>query len=264
MKCYVINLDRSPQRLAGMTDVFGAAGVPFERFPAVDGDLLPPEQLRSLTVARPDYRALTPSEVGCLLSHRGCWQRIAASSDEYAAVFEDDIELAHNGADCLRDISWIPNDADLVKLEAYRQKIWVGRKCLAAPVNYSVARLWSTHWGTAGYIVSRACAARLAEATERLSVTADDALFNPRYAVLQRAVVYQISPAVCVQRQFNAPNDAAHPYRSTVRSFAPGPEAVGTRSKLKREALRLATSLWRLLKLQVALRVSFPQASDAR
>jgi glycosyl transferase family 25 len=215
-------------------------------------------------MARPDYRALTASEVGCLLSHRGCWRRIAAGSDEYAAVFEDDIDLSHNGADCLRDISWIPNDADLVKLEAYRQKIWVGRKCLAAPVNYSVARLWSTHWGTAGYIVSRACAARLVKATERLSVTADDALFNPGYAVLRSTVVYQISPAVCVQRQYNAPIEAAHPYRSTVRSFPPGPEAVVKQSKLRRETLRLATRIWRLLKLQVALRVPFPEAGDAR
>lgn len=261
MKCYVINLDRSPQRLAGMTDVFEAANVQFERFPAVDGELLPAEQLKSLTLGRPDYRALTASEVGCLLSHRGCWQRIAAGSDTYAAVFEDDINLSRDGADCLRETSWIPNDADLVKLEAYQQQVWVGRrKHLATPASHSVTRLWSTHWGTAGYIVSRACAARLVKATERFSVTADDALFNPRYAVFRSAVVYQISPAVCVQRQFVSHSGAAHPYHSTVRSFPPGPETSVRPTKLRRRTLRL----WRLLRLQVALRIPFPEGSEMR
>ena len=263
MKCYVINLDRSPLRLAGMTDLFGAAGIPFERFAAVDGDRLPAERIEGLTFRRPDYRALTPSEVGCFLSHRGCWERIAAGSDDFAAIFEDDIDFSRNGTACLKNAAWIPADADLVKLEAYDQKVCVGRRALRMPGNYSLTRLWSKHWGSAGYIVSRSFAARLANNTRQFSVTVDDALFNPRYAAVSEAVVYQIMPALCIQRQFNSEPDPLQTYRSTVTSFASGPEGqIPAQSRLMRKTLRIKAQMLRFIRWQMLLRVPFQPAGD--
>ncbi len=262
MKCFVINLDRSPLRLAGMTDLFGAAGIPFERFAAVDGDRLPAEQIEGVTFTRPDYRALTPSEVGCFLSHRGCWERIAAGSDNFAAIFEDDVDFSRNGTACLGDAVWVPTDADLVKLEAYDQKVCVGRKAFPTPVNYSVTRLWSTHWGTAGYIVSRAFAARLVRNARQFSVTVDDAVFNPRYATVSGAVVYQIMPALCIQRRFGTMLDPLHAFRGTVTSFASGPESqIPAQSRLMRETSRIKAQMSRFIKRQTMLRVPF--AGDA-
>ena len=41
---------------------------------------------------RPHYPfALGPGEVGCFLSHRACWQRIAEGDDPYALIVEDDM-----------------------------------------------------------------------------------------------------------------------------------------------------------------------------
>ena len=262
MKCYVINLDRSPQRLAVVSQQFDAAGVSFERISAVDGELLPPEKLAAITVSRPDYRRLTPSEVGCLLSHRAAWQLIAAGTDNFAAIFEDDILLAASAAHCLRDSSWVPANADLVKLEAYWQKVWVGRRRKSASADHSLSRLWSTHWGTAGYIVNRTCAARLVNATTKFSVTADDILFNPRYAVLKDTVIYQINPAICVQRQSLHHVDESDPFQSTVRSHPPGPETQISHSKLVRETARVVQQVWRLSRLQVSVRVDYQAASD--
>jgi glycosyl transferase, family 25 len=262
LKCYVINLDRSPQRLAGVSEQFDAAGVSFERVSAVDGELLPLETLAAVIVSRPDYRPLTPSEIGCMLSHRAIWQHIATGTDSFAAIFEDDIHLAVSGANCLKEPSWIPPNSDLIKLEAYSQKVWIGRRHTSASANHSLARLWSTHWGTAGYIVSRHCAARLVKATNKFSVTADDILFNPRYAILRDTVIYQINPAICVQRQSMLHVDEDDPFQSTVRSHPPGPETQFRYPKLVRETARILQQVWRLSRLQAPVRVDYQAASD--
>lgn len=264
MKCYVINLDRSPLRLTGMRDLFRAAGIPFERFTAVDGDRLPAEEIEALTFRRLDYRALTPSEVGCFLSHHRCWERIAAGSDNFAAIFEDDVDFSRNGTACLKDATWIPSDADLVKLEAYDQKVCVDRRALPTPGNYSVTRLWSKHWGTAGYVVSRAFAARLANNTRQFSVTVDDAMFNPRYAAVSEAVVYQIVPALCIQRQFNTESDPLQAYRSTVTSSARSPEfQIPAQPRLMRETSRIKAQMVRFIRRRMMLRVPFQPAGDS-
>ena len=45
-------------------------------------------------VCAPRYPfALSPGEVGCFLSHRSCWQRLAESDADYALIVEDDFDI---------------------------------------------------------------------------------------------------------------------------------------------------------------------------
>src|SRR5262245_18494301 len=92
----VINLDRSPDRLAHIEAEFARAGMAFERFRAVDGCDLPED-------AKPYFcdaagrivSRLTAGEIGCYASHLTIWQRIAARRYGPAALLcEDDIELS--------------------------------------------------------------------------------------------------------------------------------------------------------------------------
>ncbi|RVA48701.1 MULTISPECIES: glycosyltransferase family 25 protein, partial [unclassified Mesorhizobium] len=75
MKCMVINLDRSPDRLAHVTAEFAKVGVSFDRVPAVDA------------LHRPEFAAtspsLTPTEAACLMSHKVCWTIIADGEDAF-------------------------------------------------------------------------------------------------------------------------------------------------------------------------------------
>jgi glycosyl transferase family 25 len=110
MKTYVINLDRSPGRLAHMAAQLRRLGVPFERVPAIDG-----RQLRETDrVGRP---TLSATESGCFLSHRSAWGRIAKGQDPYGIVLEDDVHIAPGFAALAVSTEWIPPDADIVKFK---------------------------------------------------------------------------------------------------------------------------------------------------
>src|SRR4029079_18979781 len=88
MKAFLISLDRNPERLAHMRAVLAAASIPYERITAVDGRRLTPDDLAKASAS------LSPGEVGCVLSHRIAWQRIADGSDPFAVVLEDDFHAS--------------------------------------------------------------------------------------------------------------------------------------------------------------------------
>lgn len=88
MKVFLINLDRSPDRLAHMYAQARAAGIVFERVPGVDGRTMTGPFLGN-TFA--EY--LSPGERGCYASHLLCCQLILEQKLPYAMVLEDDAVL---------------------------------------------------------------------------------------------------------------------------------------------------------------------------
>lgn len=97
VKVYLINLDRSSDRLARCAPLLDRLGLPWERVPAVDGRALPPEVLARLNPHPAPhgewFRPLTPGEIGCFLSHLRCWELIQAQGPEVGIVLEDDFAL---------------------------------------------------------------------------------------------------------------------------------------------------------------------------
>lgn len=91
--CYLINLDRSPQRLAAMQARLQAAGLAFERVPAVDGNTLDDAAFARHSPANRYYKPLRRGEIGCYLSHLDTLRRFVASGLPYALVLEDDVVL---------------------------------------------------------------------------------------------------------------------------------------------------------------------------
>jgi glycosyl transferase, family 25 len=164
----VINLDRSPDRLAHIKAEFARASMAFERFRAVDGCELP-ESVKpyfcdaSGRIVSP----LTAGEIGCYASHLTIWQRIAAGKYGPAAlVCEDDIAL--------------PDDLDGL-LEAIPRAVSFGwdivrlvdndhlaeRKALPLaplPGTRALIRYWHLPMLAGGYLVSTAGARKLLRA----------------------------------------------------------------------------------------------------
>ena len=98
LKAYLINLDRSPERLAFMDEQLKRLGVDYERVPAVDGRALTPEErvrgfsrVRSFIASK---KRLSDAEVGVAMSHVACCRRVLAEEEPYALVLEDDVVLA--------------------------------------------------------------------------------------------------------------------------------------------------------------------------
>ena len=201
MKCLVINLDRSPDRLAHVTAEFARIGIAFWRIVAIDARDHPE------LVLQPQHtiyaiRHLSPSEIACMHSHRACWSIIAQDDAPYGAVFEDDVVFSAKAGALLADSSWIPADADAIKLETFFSKTMIQRKRTAVGHGFCVFRLRRSHMGTGGYILSRQMARDLLEATAQANAAADDLVFNPAFPTSGSKAIYQLVPALCAQDQF--------------------------------------------------------------
>ena len=94
--CFVINLDRSPERFARIAADLTRLGVSFERFAAVEGREIDPDT--SPHFSRRQYerrhgKRPTPCEIGCYLSHMGALRRFLDSGAEFGLILEDDAIL---------------------------------------------------------------------------------------------------------------------------------------------------------------------------
>ncbi|MHC5306353.1 glycosyltransferase family 25 protein [Bartonella sp. LJL80] len=233
MKHYVINLDRSKDRLEHVEAAFQQAGLDFLRVSAVDGRALPDEDFERLTRIRNWSKPLTRTEVGCFLSHLACLKLIAEGDDPYGAIFEDDINLSPNAALFLKDWKWIPKGCDIVKIDTAETVCVLGRFDTTLQQNYRLAPLISKHYCAGGYIVSKACARYLYESNQQVTAPIDEIYFNPECGVLQTMKVEQMVPAIVVQAglvsTIRAPMQKKK-HKSSNRSLA---------QKLGREVIRL-------------------------
>ncbi|MGX8010461.1 glycosyltransferase family 25 protein [Mesorhizobium sp. ORM8.1] len=264
MKCLVINLDRSSDRLAHVAAEFERIGISFERIAALDARGRPElSSMQRLTKHRLQSR-LTNGEIACLLSHKACWSIIAAGDDEHVAVFEDDVVFTSAAGGLLADAGWIPADADIVKLETFFRRAVIGPRRIAVGNGFSLSRLHTPHLGCAGYILSKRIAGSLVEATEEIAMPVDHVLFDP---VRQRSPVrkiYQLSPALCVQKQHL---DGAAQLPSLIPDDRDGSATtvkprLSQMARVKREVERLARRLNRICRLQFSSIVPFDHQGE--
>jgi glycosyl transferase family 25 len=92
-RCFVINLDRSPQRLATIGGQLSALRIPFERFRAMDGARIDPAAAADFDAAR--YRKRhgkepVGREVACTLSHLGVMRAFLETDGAFCLILEDD------------------------------------------------------------------------------------------------------------------------------------------------------------------------------
>ena len=206
MDIFLINLAKSQDRLSRMQEVFAGQGLAFERIDAVDAASLSDDFVKKIVApAFSKYaRNLTPSEIGCYLSHKKVWETALSRDLDYAAVFEDDIHLAPDAGKLLSSTTeWLPKGADLIKLETLAMPTDVsrnGKVLMGTP--HRLKKLLSSHYGAAGYIVSRRAMERLCAASESLPLPVDDVIFGAHYRVFGGLRAYQIDPAICVQDQY--------------------------------------------------------------
>lgn len=118
--CFLINLDRNPDRLVAATTALAQIGLLPERVPAIEGRALGEATLRAHDAAARATigRRLSPGEVGCFLSHLACAQIIVDRDLPFALVLEDDVALAPGtGADLVALLDLVASrDFDLVNL----------------------------------------------------------------------------------------------------------------------------------------------------
>lgn len=197
MKCLVINLDRSADRLKHMQRMFDAAGQVFERFPAIDGSQIAESTMERINARNRWVRPLVRAEIGCLLSHRACWEIIAAGPDSFGVIFEDDMLVTSGIGPALNTARW-PAGTDFIKLETRNRAVVVSSRFIPAAPGYELARLFSFHDGLGGYALSQRCARWLHDCTSDLVAPVDQLVLNPQFGIFAQLKAYQLMPAVCI------------------------------------------------------------------
>lgn len=208
IKAYLINLDVDTDRREMMLKRFGELEVEVERFPAIDGRQMTEAEYQLFTTERPEA-PWGRGQAGCFLSHFGVWEKVANSDSELAAIFEDDLIVSDDVAALLSDVSWLPPDYDIVRLETSTNRV-----LLSNPVQTigrrKIHRVSSTSWCAGAYIISRAAARRLLEVPKRLHDSVDAFLFAYEKTPIASSLrIYQVVPACCVQGKFTASADPA-------------------------------------------------------
>lgn len=162
---YVINLDRSPDRLARMDAQLSALGLEFQRVAAVDGATLD----LSACQARGDidrdfwrryhHRDMLNTEAACYLSHMRALAQFLKSDHQLALIVEDDADFSPDTPDILKALAARADDWDIVKLIAGHPGMQIDRAPLCGA--YRLTSYVTQTACAAAYGVSRTAADRL-------------------------------------------------------------------------------------------------------
>ena len=118
-KTFLINLDKSMDRLAYSEKVLAEHNINFERVSAIYGaDLTAQEVNQAYNDQLPNayYKKLNIGEIGCYLSHRKVWQKILDQKLDFAVVLEDDFNIVDDFSEMLIAVTSAPINWDYIKL----------------------------------------------------------------------------------------------------------------------------------------------------
>ncbi len=201
-KTWVISIPGpSATRLDPLAARLRENAVSFDIVPGVDGKLLAASTYFEL--AKPYYeetnRFMTPSEVGCALSHLAAWKAIASGNEPFGVVLEDDALIDSSYSQRLGSLLACREICDFfVSLGGHEDNIPAVRKLRGRPLA-NLQDIWevcpadfTSLFGAVGYLIHKRLAERLAEmGTKRLSIV-DDYARHYRNGVLKRVALTNI------------------------------------------------------------------------
>lgn len=169
---YCISLDRRPDRWATFKATADAAGLPVQRFSAVDAKAFGSEIHRhpkiSLLTAhnlyrktrRSHYEIDAPGAIGASLSHFGIWEKLLASGESAYLVFEDDCDIPADFVERLEKVmKTLPPSWDLVQFQ--RTQFTYGSNGCVPLDDQKPWQVCTSLMGAYAYMISRAGAEKL-------------------------------------------------------------------------------------------------------
>jgi len=193
---FVINLKRSSDRRASIAAQLDELGIDFEVFPATDGARLSPSELAHYDeqyvidqIARP----MSPSEVGCYLSHVRIWKKMVEENIPWAVVLEDDVDIHDDLTGILAAVKKIPFKWDFIRLAGLRPT--PSLRLYDLNDKFELTVLLQGASGTQGSCISRTGAQKLLDhATPLIRGTVDDHLIDNCWKTGLRILAVQPYP----------------------------------------------------------------------
>jgi len=180
---FIINLPQATSRRQEMQARLANLGLNAEFIEAVDGRRFAEDEREShvdRVRAQAAGWALSPSEIGCALSHIKVYRRMVEQGIAHAIVLEDDVELAPDfpdlckldSRDCLnKHVS--STQAAMIQLTHVKRAYRWPTTTLPSGA-YRIVRPFSGVWLTSGYLITQEAARALAQALYPVWSVADD------------------------------------------------------------------------------------------
>lgn len=164
---YIINLDRSPERLLYVKSSLEQLNIPITKISAVDGKKLSQNQIDSYVDLKSFKKYLGHSPnlgtIGCSLSHIHTWITFLQSSSRYALIMEDDISFDPEALNLL--VSTLTEESselwDIVNLENHHRGHPLALKTFENQQKLCVYLTRVSHTGA--YLINREGAKKLLE-----------------------------------------------------------------------------------------------------
>jgi glycosyl transferase, family 25 len=199
---------------------------------------------------------MKPTEIACFLSHKKCWE--IALEEPYTAIFEDDVYLSQAARELLAGETSLPSNIGLLKLETFARPVRISRGPVHRFGGFGLHQLHGSHFGAAGYVVSRKTAAALLKLSEAPDLEPTDTfLFGQFGPVLQKHKVHQLVPAVCLQSHLMSHDGF---FFTTIEYEEPIRKKLGVRAKILREAFRAYRGVIDALRTRERTTVAVPFA----
>lgn len=124
-KTFLINLDKSTDRLERSQAILAEQNIDFDRVSAVYGADLSQQQLAqayNYQLPHAYYKKLNVGEIGCYLSHRKVWQEIVDQQLDFAVILEDDFNIVGDFNAMLSTIEQLDFDWHYIKLAEHTRR----------------------------------------------------------------------------------------------------------------------------------------------
>lgn len=171
VKVFLINLDKSTDRLAACVDRLQQYNVEFERISAVYGADLSDQEVaqhydQSLN-ERKFFRPLAAGEIGCYMSHRKAWQKIIDEDLDYAVILEDDFNVEQDLNHVFSLLDTITKEWDHIKLSALKSRSRKVRAKKPVDDQFEIVLHNKVFAGTCAQVVTKQGAKQLLVATNK-------------------------------------------------------------------------------------------------
>ena len=180
LKTYIINLERSKDRLDNTLSQLDSSNLDISILKAVDGRTMSSDEVKELCDAQalkehPTW--LTPGAIGCSLSHLNAYQRMLEDDVDYALILEDDNNYPSDLYE--RCMSWVPhreeNEVCLLYYESHGPCEFSSRSLIELNATNSLVYPIKKNGPitTGAYLITKQAAKRLADLILPVRVAAD-------------------------------------------------------------------------------------------
>ena len=203
---YIINLDRRPERWKSVSSHLLKLGIAGERISAIDArEIATAEDLPIGSNSNISENLISRGDRACALSHIKAMEKFLQSDNEFALILEDDVELASDLPELLRNTDWIPHPHTLVNFEVnIEAEYLLGRELGRTPNGREIREMYRFQYGggSAAYLMSRKAASVVTAEARILDLQIGHRLFDMSYSSTSRKLrPIQVLPAMARQRR---------------------------------------------------------------